>query len=115
MGIENFIKEALHKPNDYIAYHVGRELAELHPGKTILEGETGYFDLEAFVRAEKCSVVHESSIFNHIKTYWDGPGRAETIGGEFMAQRALARSTSGRCACHLYATLLPLTAPLDCG
>jgi hypothetical protein len=28
MGIENFIKDALHKPNDYVAYHVGRELAE---------------------------------------------------------------------------------------
>jgi AAA+ superfamily predicted ATPase len=75
MGIENFIEDALHKPNDYIAYHVGRELAELHPGKVILEGETGYFDLEAFVRAEQCSVVHESSIFNHLKTYWDGPGK----------------------------------------
>jgi hypothetical protein len=75
MGIENFIEDALHKPNDYIAYHVGRELAELHPGKTILEGETGYFDLEAFVRAEQCSLVHESSIFNHLKTYWDGPGK----------------------------------------
>jgi AAA+ superfamily predicted ATPase len=75
MGIENFIEDALHKPNDYIAYHVGRELAELHPGKVILEGETGYFDLEAFVRAEQCSVVHESSIVNHIKTYWDGPGK----------------------------------------
>ncbi len=76
MGIENFIADALHKPNDYLAYHVGRELAELHPGKTILEGETGYFDLEAFVRAEKCSLVHEGSIFNHIKTYWDGPARS---------------------------------------
>src|SRR5713226_7073559 len=75
MGIENFIKDALHKPNDYVAYHVGRELAELHPGRAILEGETGYFDLEAFVRAEKCSVVHETSIFNHIKTDWDGPGK----------------------------------------
>jgi len=75
MGIENFIKDALHKPNDYIAYHVGRELAELHPGKAILEGETGYFDLEAFVRAEKCSVSHETSIFNHLKTNWEGPGK----------------------------------------
>ena len=52
MGIEDFIKDALHKPNDYIAYHVGRELAELHPGKAIIESKTGYFDLEAFVRAE---------------------------------------------------------------
>jgi len=75
MSIENFITDALYKPNDYIAYHVGRELAELHPGKAILEGETGYFDLEAFVRAENCSVVHETSIFNHIKTDWDGPGK----------------------------------------
>ena len=75
MGIENFIKDALYEPNDYVAYHVGRELAELHPGKAIVEGETGYFDLEAFVRAEKCSVVHETSIFNHLKTDWAGPGK----------------------------------------
>jgi hypothetical protein len=57
LGIEDFIEDALHKPNDYIAYHVGRELAELHPGKAIIEGNTGYFDLEAFLRAEKCSIV----------------------------------------------------------
>jgi hypothetical protein len=75
MGIEDFIKDALHKPNDYIACHVGRELAELHPGKVIIEGKTGYFDLEAFVRAEKCSVVEETSVFTHIKTDWDGPGK----------------------------------------
>ena len=78
MGIENFITDALYKPNDYIAYHVGRELAELHPGKAIIEGETGYFDLEAFVRADKCSVVHETSIFNHIKSAWNGPGKDPT-------------------------------------
>jgi len=75
MGIEDFIKDALHKPNDYIAYHVGRELAELHPGKAIIESKTGYFDLEAFVRAEKCSIVAESNIFDHIRTDWERPGR----------------------------------------
>src|ERR1044072_5924699 len=57
MGIEKFIHDALHHPNDYVAYHVARELAELHPGKTILEGINWEFDLEAFVRAGKCSVV----------------------------------------------------------
>jgi len=77
MGIENFIRDALHEPNDYIAYHVGRELAELHPGKTIIEGMTGYFDLEAFVRAEKCTAVAENVIFNHIKTDWDGVGKPQ--------------------------------------
>lgn len=73
MGIEDFIREAHYKPNDYVAYHVGRELAELHPGKAIIEGSTGYFDLEAFVRADKCSVIEESSVFNHFRTDWDGP------------------------------------------
>ena len=75
MGIENFIKDALNNPNDYIAYHVGRELAELHPAKAIIEGNTGSFDLEAFARAEKCSIVHETSLFNHIKTEWIAPGK----------------------------------------
>jgi AAA+ superfamily predicted ATPase len=75
MGIEDFIKDALYKPSDYIAYHVGREIAKLHPGKAIIEGDTGSFDLEAFARAKKCSVVHETSLFNHIKTDWLGPGK----------------------------------------
>jgi AAA+ superfamily predicted ATPase len=77
MGIENFIRDALHQPHDYIAYHVGRELAELHPEKTILEGQDWYFDLEAFVRAEKCSVVEERFVFNHIKTEWTGVGKKQ--------------------------------------
>ena len=73
--MENFIQDALEKPNDYIAYHVGRELAELHSGKTILEGRTWYFDLEAFVRADKCSVIEEKSVFHHVKTEWEGVGK----------------------------------------
>ena len=75
MGIENFIRDALHKPHDYIAYYVGRELAELHPGKTIIEGRTGYFDLDAFVRAEKCSVIEQKSVFHHVKMEWEGVGQ----------------------------------------
>ena len=75
MGIENFIRDALFKPNDYIAYHVGRELAELYPGKTILEGQNWYFDLESFVNDEKCSVVEDKSVFHHVRVDWDGPGQ----------------------------------------
>ena len=72
MGMNNFIRDALYKPNDYVAYHVGRQLAELHPEKAIIEGNTGYFDLEAYVREGHCSVVAESSVFNHIRTTWHG-------------------------------------------
>lgn len=75
MGIENFIREALYKPNDYIGYHVGRELAELHPDKTIIEGRTMYFDLAAFVRDERCSVVEQKSVFHHVTLDWEGAGK----------------------------------------
>lgn len=76
MGIENFIRDALHQPHDYIAYHVARELAELHPEKTIVEGRNWEFDLEAFVRAEKCSVVSQRSVFQHATVRWEDPRKA---------------------------------------
>ncbi|HEY2961767.1 MAG TPA: ATP-binding protein [Pyrinomonadaceae bacterium] len=75
MGIENFIRDALHQPHDYVAYHVARELAELHPGKTILQGTDWEFDLEAFVRAGKCSVVEQKSVFYHTSIDWEGRGK----------------------------------------
>jgi len=75
MGIEDFIREALHQPYDYVAYHVGRELAELHPDKTILEGRNWEFDLEAFVRAGKCSVIEQKSVFYHATAYWEKAGK----------------------------------------
>ena len=75
MGIEDFVRDALHQPHDYVAYHVARELAELHPEKTILEGTDWEFDLEAFVRAGKCSVVEQKSVFQHTRIDWDGIGK----------------------------------------
>jgi DNA replication protein DnaC len=75
MGIENFIKEAHYKPNDYIKYHVGRELAELHPKKAIIQGQNWYFDLDAFVRAGQCSVIEQKSVFHHVITDWEEAGK----------------------------------------
>ena len=75
MGIENFIHDALHHPHDYVAYHVARELAELHPDKTILEGTDWEFDLDGFVRAGKCSVVEQKSVFHHTRIDWKGIGK----------------------------------------
>ena len=75
MSIENFIKDALYKPNDYTAYHVGRKLAELHPEKTVVAGQTWYFDLEEFVRDGHCSVIEQKSVFHQVKTEWTGTGR----------------------------------------
>ena len=75
MGIENFIKDALYKPNDFIAYHVGRELAELHPDKAVIHGYHWAFDLDVFARAGQCSVVEEKSIFRQVETDWEGIGK----------------------------------------
>ncbi len=75
MGIENFIEEALYKPNDFIAYHVGRELAELHPEKSVIQGNNWYFEIELFERAGHCSVVEQKSIFHHVKTEWESIGK----------------------------------------
>jgi DNA replication protein DnaC len=74
LGIENFIEDALYKPNDYIGYHVGRRLAELHPAKSVIAGQTWYFDLENFVRDGHCSIVEDKSVFHQTKTEWEGAG-----------------------------------------
>jgi len=75
MTIKNFIRDAFYQPNDAIAYNVARDLAELHPGKTIVEGKTGYFDIEAFIRAEKCSIIEQKSVFHHVRTDWIRAGK----------------------------------------
>ena len=86
MGIEDFIRDALHQPYDYIAYHVARELAELHPDKTIVEGKNWEFDLEAFERAGQCSVVAQRSVFGNTRTTWEGKGkpRAQRIDNAWL-------------------------------
>ncbi len=75
MMIEDFIRDAHFKPNDYMAYHVARELAELHPRSTIVEGSTRHFDLEEYVRAQKCAIVEKKSVFHHVRTDWLSSGR----------------------------------------
>jgi hypothetical protein len=75
MITKNFIREALYNPNDYISYHVGRELAELHPDKSIIGGQSWHFDLDAFVHDKRCSVVEEKSVFQHVSTEWEGSER----------------------------------------
>ena len=75
MNIEDFIRDALYQPYDYVAYHVARGLAELHPDKTILGGRNWEFDLESFVRAQQCSVIAQKSVFQHETASWQDPGK----------------------------------------
>ena len=57
MGIENFIQEAHYKPNDYIKYHVGRELAELHPKKAVITSQPDEFQKGIRINSVR-SVAH---------------------------------------------------------
>ena len=77
MGINNLIAEALALPNDLIAYHVGRRLAEVYSEDAIIEGRNWYFDLEAYVCAEKCFIAEEHEEFNHVRTDWKGVGEKQ--------------------------------------
>ena len=69
---EHFISNALLLPGDLIAYHVGRELAELYPERFIVEGHDWYFDLEAFVRSEQCFISEDDSVFTQVRNEWEG-------------------------------------------
>jgi len=82
IGLENFIKDALYKPNEYIAYHVGRELAKLHPEKAIIEGETGYFDLEGF------SFAYLKELFLSSMMQWMSAGTCRSM-DQVALQQAL--------------------------
>ncbi len=72
---ENFISEALCYPSDYVAYYVSHELAELYSEKAVIESDTDCFDLEDYVRGGHCFIVQDLSVYNQIKTEWQGPRR----------------------------------------
>ncbi|MCA1612797.1 MAG: ATP-binding protein [Acidobacteria bacterium] len=74
MGIENFFSDSLAGHYDLTAYAVSRKLAELFPGRAVVEGETSSFDLEEYARAGLCAVVREARVHHQSQTRWDGPG-----------------------------------------
>ena len=74
MKLENLFSTALCTPSDYTAYYVSGRLAELYPDKAIVEGITGAFHLENFIRDGHCSVVNYESIHNQVTTNWRGLG-----------------------------------------
>jgi AAA+ superfamily predicted ATPase len=80
MDSKDFIIDALNLPNDSIAYHVGRRLAELHPDKSVVTGQSWSFNLDEFVRDNRCSLVHKLTVHRQTRTLWRGSG--ESLGEE---------------------------------
>ncbi|MFL6230620.1 MAG: AAA family ATPase [Pyrinomonadaceae bacterium] len=75
MVMEDFFSEALTSSYDHTSYFVSRRLAEMYHGKAVVEGETSSFDLDAYVRAQLCSIVRETRVHNQFVTEWRGAGK----------------------------------------
>jgi hypothetical protein len=69
----SLIESALNLPATVIAYHAGRRLLELYPGKAMLECSSCGFDLDGFVDAGHASVTFQNGqTHNQSQTAWRG-------------------------------------------
>lgn len=73
MNKEQFIGEALCLPPPAIEYYIGQNLATLFPGKAVIEGDAGYFNVEEYAQAQHCTITLKTFIHNQLTTYWIGP------------------------------------------
>lgn len=76
MALNNFISETLCHPTDYISYSVSEKLAQMFPGRAVVEGESCQFNLGEYARAGLCSLVGEGSVHAQFATSWRGRGRS---------------------------------------
>jgi AAA+ superfamily predicted ATPase len=67
-------------PSDSVAYFVSRELSQLHSDKAIIEASFYTFDLVDYAKAELCSMVGATTVFNKCCIDW------ETWGEEFKEE-----------------------------
>jgi hypothetical protein len=74
MDLKELISEALYLPSDSTSYFVSRELSRLYLDKTIIEGAFYSFDLAGYARAELCSMVGETAVFNNSRIDWAQSG-----------------------------------------
>lgn len=70
MELKELINEALCLPHDSIAYFISRELSQRYSDKGIIEGAPASFDLSGYAKAELCSIVAETKIFNESRIEW---------------------------------------------
>jgi hypothetical protein len=74
MDLKELISEALSLPSDSISYFVSRELSRLYSDKTIIEAAFTSFDLVGAAKAELCSIVSGTTVFNKSRICWAASG-----------------------------------------
>ena len=74
MEKDQIISEMLLLPISAIDYHVGQQLIQFFPDKTLIEGEAGDFNLEGYAQANECALVAKTFLYNQMSISWQGPG-----------------------------------------
>jgi len=75
MDLKELINEALDLPSDSISYFVSRELSRRYSDKAIIEAAFYSFDLVSYARAELCTMVGETAVFNKSRIEWAQSGK----------------------------------------
>ncbi len=70
MYAQELFSEALREPTAVISYHVSRHLADLFPGRGLIEGSDYDFNLLTFARSGLCRVRRDDSIHGQVGVYW---------------------------------------------
>jgi hypothetical protein len=74
MSDSELFDEELIQPRAAMGYRIGKRLAELRPGKTILQACDEDFELERFAAEGHCRVSILQGLHQEIQTAWNGPG-----------------------------------------
>ncbi len=76
MDPEDLIAEALRLPFNAIEFDVSQRLAACYPGKAIIQGGDGLFDVEEYACAGHCHLALSDAIHNDVITFWRRPRQA---------------------------------------
>jgi hypothetical protein len=84
MNREQFIKDALSLSPNAIDYHISQHLDYLFPGKALVEGGDGLFNVEEYAQGQQCTFEYKAVVYNQVITHWRGrqmalPGRIQPI------------------------------------
>jgi AAA+ superfamily predicted ATPase len=71
MYLSDIIIEALNEPLAASAYTVSRRLAQIFPGRAIVESDDWDFRLAEFARAGCCSLLSDETIHGQVVLVWD--------------------------------------------
>jgi hypothetical protein len=74
MDTESLFIDSLQLRSNAITYQVGQALAQLYPGRFIVEGASEAFGIEKFARSGGCSLEVMALPLAERETIWRGPG-----------------------------------------